>query len=101
MKNLRYANQGGGFVDYHLNLLGVRVFEDACQLVARSEQGWVSIGPKCDLPIEIPKDTQELIGTDSLKLTAWQYAQEHPCSDIREVLSRRKSFELALSADAE
>jgi hypothetical protein len=67
-------------------------------LVARSEQGWTSIGPKWDLPIEIPKTTKELkeIGTDTLRLTAWQYAEEHPATDIREVLSGRKAFEMAL-----
>jgi hypothetical protein len=75
------------------------VWKDTCQLIARSNQAWTTIGPKWDLPVEVPRTTTELkdIGTDTLRLTAWQYAHEHPGSDIEQVLSRAKKFEVAIA----
>jgi hypothetical protein len=40
-------------------------------------------------------------GSDTLRLTAWQYMNEHPGTDISEVLSQRKDFNLALNEHAD
>jgi hypothetical protein len=98
MKNRRIIDREGQYIDYHLNLLGVRVWRSACQLIARAEGKWSSIGPKHSLPIDIPHDEPSLreAGADTLRLTAWQYEQEHPGADIRAVLSGEKNFDTAL-----
>jgi hypothetical protein len=47
------------------------------------------------LPVEVPADIHEL-GSDPLLMTAFQYDQECPGSDLRAVLSQRKYFDDAL-----
>jgi hypothetical protein len=98
MKNLRIVDREAQQIDYYLNILGIRVWRSACQLIARSEGKWTSIGPKHNLPIDIPRDEPSLreAGSDTLRLTAWQYEQEHPGTDIRAVLSAKKDFDSAL-----
>jgi hypothetical protein len=98
MKNLRIVDHEAQQIDYHLNILGVRVWRSACQLIARTGQKWTSIGPERSLPIDIPHDepTLQKAASDPLRLTAWQYEQEHPGTDIRAVLSGQKNFETAL-----
>jgi hypothetical protein len=98
MTNLRITDRKAQHIDYHLNILGVRVWKSACQLIARGQGKWASIGPKRNLPIDIPNDEPTLhkAGADSLRLTAWQFEREHPGTDIRAVLSGKKDFETAL-----
>src|SRR5688572_30466494 len=100
MKRMRYVDPAGDFIDYHLNLLGVRVTSQSCQLIARSATGghWEPLGPKWPLPIEIPGNVESLeaASSDPLRLTAWQYDVECPGSDIREVLSGQRDFRSAI-----
>ena len=60
------------------------------------------MGPKWELPVDIPADAATLraASTDTLRLTAWQYDQEHPNSDLRPVLSLEKDFKQALAVAA-
>jgi len=89
-------------IDYRLNLLGVRVRDKDCQLIARGNGSWEPMGPKWELPVNIPADeaTLRAASTDTLRLTAWQYDQEHPNSDLRPVLSLEKDFKQALAVAA-
>ena len=100
MNPFRNADCVASHIDYCLHILGIRVWEKSCQLIAKDRGEWTTIGPKWDLPIEIPKDAKSLKGADAdtLRLTAWQYEQEHPGTDMREVLSQRKDFASALAA---
>ena len=96
----RYADQSASHIDYRLNILGIRVWEHSCQLIARAAGGsWTSLGLQWELPIDIPHDkvTLKAAGSDTLRVTAWQYEQEHPGTDIREVMSQRKPFRVALT----
>jgi hypothetical protein len=101
MKNVRIVDRAAQQIDYHLNILGVRVWRNSCQLSARAEGNWTSIGPKRNLPIDIPRYEQSLqaAGSDTLLLTAWQYEQAHPGRDIRAVLSGKLKFDTALGND--
>ena len=54
--------------DYRLNLLGVRVWEDSCQLIAKGEGSWSTLGARRLLPLEVPTTVDQLkgIGDDPL-----------------------------------
>lgn len=56
------------------------------------------MGPRWDLPLHVPANTEELkaASADTLRLTAYQYNAERPGSDLIEVLSGKKSFSAAL-----
>ena len=99
MASHRNADTKLSHIDYCLNLLGIRVWSDRCQLIAKGDGNWLPLGPKWDLPVEVPLDATALkqSGTDTLRLTAWQYLNEHPGTDIYEVLSQRKPFDQALN----
>ena len=99
MSTPRFADPSKKDVDYCLNLLDVRVWRETCQLITRGNGECTSIGPKWDLPIAIPNDEQSLkgAGSDALRLTAWQYENEHPGTDIPEVLSQKKDFDVAIT----
>lgn len=86
------------FIDYRLNILGIRVWEHSCQLIAKSGTAWSPIGPRWDLPIHIPNGAEELkmAAAEPLRLTAYQYCAEYPGSDLAEVLSETKDFAAAL-----
>ena len=85
-------------IDYRLNILGVRVWEKECQLIAKSNDEWSTIGPRWDLPVEIPNDATGLktAAGDTCRLTAYQYNMERPGSDLSDVLAQRKDFSVAL-----
>lgn len=87
------------YIDYRLKLLGIRVSETECQLIARGNGNWESLGPKWPLPVEFPfgPETLKTVSTDTVRLTAWQYDREYPGSDIRTVLAQAKSFAAALA----
>ena len=98
MGSYRNADKALNHIDYCLKQLGIRVWSDSCQLIAKGNGNWGPLGPKWDLPIDVPQDaaTLKTAGSDPLRLTAWQYLNEHPGSDICEVLSQRKDFHDAL-----
>lgn len=95
---MRVVDRVGKAIDYRLNILGIRVWENACQLIARSGKDWTSLGPRWDLPVHVPGNDEELKGAiaDTLRLTAYQYHAERPGSDLAAVLSKAKMFESAL-----
>lgn len=86
------------FIDYRLKLLGVRVSASECQLIARGNGDWESMGPRWLLPVEFPSGnhTPKTASTDTVSLTAWQYDREFPGSDLRAVLAQAKTFAAAL-----
>jgi hypothetical protein len=100
---VRVTDAKARIIDYRLNILGVRVWENACQLIARNHDGsWGPIGPRWDLPVHVPVTAEELkaASLDTLRLTASQYDAERSGSDLREVLSGSKDFRAALSDGA-
>jgi hypothetical protein len=96
VNSLRVVNKQEQCIGYRLNIIGVRVYRDYCQLAARSGDQWLTVGPLHDLPVIIPTNPVEL-GSDPLLLTAYQYEQEKPGSDLRDVLAGRKDFDAALN----
>ena len=93
---MRVPNPDEKCIGYRLNILGVRVWKDHCQLVARDSRGaWTPFGPPRPLPVKIPEDPSR-VGSDALLITALQYEAERPGSDIRDVLAQKKDFEAAL-----
>ena len=88
-----------GYIDYRLNLLGLRVTQTECQLIARGDGHWEPMGPKWTLPVEFPSgpETVKTASTDTVRLTAWQYDREYPASDLRRVLAQTTTFEAALN----
>jgi hypothetical protein len=95
---MRFVDQQERFIDYRLNLLGIRVWPHCCQLVSRSGNEWITLGPKWDMPVEVPRWSGDLkdAATDTLRMTAYQYDVERPGSDLVEVLGGMKSFCAAL-----
>jgi hypothetical protein len=96
---MRVADRTAGTIDYRLNLLGVRVFEHCCQLIARAGEEWTVLGPSWDLPLHIPRNAEELkaAALDTLRMTAYQYNTERPGSDLAEVLNRSKPFSAVMA----
>jgi hypothetical protein len=94
---VRVPDQAANYIGYRLNILGVRVWRDHCQLVAADGRGqWTPIGAPRSLPVYVPSDASS-IGLDALLLTAYQYDKEQPGSDLRQVLAQTKDFDVALS----
>lgn len=83
-------------IDYTLNLLGIRVWERSCVLIAKSGWEWKPLGPPRALPIQVPRRAEDLKPSDELSMTAYQFHLECPESDLIEVLEQQKSFDLAL-----
>jgi hypothetical protein len=94
---MKVRNNSAGFIGYRLNILGIRVWENACQLVAKTPQGWTTLGGKRSLPIQIPRTADELqaASNDPLLLQAYQYESAFPASDLRDVLAKKKAFQSA------
>ena len=44
------------------------------------------------MPLEVPADVRDVTGEDPLLLTAFQYDQQYPGSDLRDVLAKRKEL---------
>lgn len=95
---MRVANRSERWIGYRLNQLGIRVWQNACQLVARNGNEWITLGPPRTLPIQVPRSAEELkaAGSDPLRLTAYQYLTELPGSDLEELLATRKDFDTAM-----
>lgn len=96
---MRIVNPEAGWIDYRLHILGVRVREQSCQLVAKSGEEWIEMGPRWDLPVTIPASPADLNSgaVHTLHLTAYQYDMENPGTDLRVVLGRQKDFQTALT----
>ncbi len=98
---MRAPNPDDKCIGYRLNILGVRVWSDRCQLVAKDADGsWIPLGPSRPLPVYVPADPARIAPDDTLVLTAYQYDMERPGSDLRAVLARTKDFETALAESA-
>jgi hypothetical protein len=94
---VRITYPSAKYIGFKLNLLGIRVSSDDCQLLAKDGNGrWSPLGPPRPLPIDLPTDPSK-IGPDALILTALQYDSERPGSDLRALLAKKKDFEAALN----
>jgi CheY-like chemotaxis protein len=84
----RVVDWNAKHVDYYLGVLGIRVSESACRLIARVGNGWQELGPDRILPIGVPSTPAELLAAkdDLVVLMAWQYEHEHPWTDLRKTL---------------
>ena len=84
----RVVDRNAKHVDYYLGVLGIRVSENACRLIARVGSNWQELGPARSLPIGVPSTPTELLAArdDLVALMAWQYEHEHPWTDLRETL---------------
>jgi hypothetical protein len=85
-------------IDYRLNILGVRVWENSCRLIAKTEKGWIPVGGPHEFPLKVPEDSADLQSREQspLTMTLFQYKEEFPYSDMPEVLSREKAFDAAI-----
>jgi hypothetical protein len=92
---VRVVDQRDQSISFRLNIIGVRVYRDYCQLSAKSGSEWHAVGPPRSLPLTIPNDPAE-IGSDPLLLTTYQYEHEQPGSELYDVLAKRKDFDRAL-----
>lgn len=96
---MKVAHQRERWIGYRLNILGIRVWENDCQLVAKTRGDlWGTIGARRPLPVHIPQTVDELrtASVDSLRITAYQYAAAERESDIVQVLCQEKDFDVAL-----
>lgn len=100
---MRVVDRAARQIDYRLNILGIRVWENACQLISRSGLEWGTMGPPRDLPVHVPQNAAELqaAAADTVRLTAYQYNAERPGSDLVEVLRKSKDFAWALMDGAD
>lgn len=92
---MRVVNKAGACIGYRLNVIGVRVYRDYCQLVGRVDGEWETMGPPRPLPVEPRADAGPAL-SDTLLATICQYDRERPGSDLLDVLARRKDFDAAL-----
>lgn len=92
---MRVANQLEQCIGYRLHVIGVRVYREYCQLVGRVDGEWTTMGPPRTLPVSLPDDPDE-VTADALFATISQYERERPGTDLLDVLSGRKDFDVAL-----
>ena len=93
---MRVVNKAEESIGFRLNIIGVHVYRDYCQISAKSGDEWFTVGLRRALPVIIPEDPAKL-GSDPLVLTAYQYEHEHPGSDLYDLLAQRKDFDRALN----
>ena len=93
-------NKEEGWIGHRLNILGVRVWGDKCQLVAKTDREWMTLGPPRRLPIEVPRNADDLTRAahDPLLITAYQYMAEYPHSALAALLSKTKDFDTVLNS---
>lgn len=75
-----------------LNILGLRVFEGRCELIAKHGDQWVAIGNARELPLDAHADQH----SDPLLLTVSQYDVTFPDTDLLPLLQGKRSIEQAL-----
>ena len=92
-------NREEGWIGHRLTRLGIRVWADRCQLVAKSGEEWMTLGPPRDLPVKIPATEAELLAAadDPLLITAYQYMGEHPGADLAALLAGKTNFSEAVN----
>ena len=96
---MKIVNRDEGMIDYRLNLLGIRVWNNGAQLIAKwHENEWATIGPRQELPLKFPVAPLDLkdAAVDTLRLTAYQFDMECSGTDLRAVLALEKDFEAAV-----
>ena len=93
-------NKQEGWIGHRLTQLGIRVWPDRCQLVAKTGEQWMTLGPPRKLPLKVPRSAAELrdAANDPLLITAYQYMGEYPGADLAQLLAQKKDFSLALNA---
>jgi hypothetical protein len=77
----------GDIADYRLNQLGIRVCNGTCQLISRIDDKWYPMGPRWQLPVQVPKNAADLPFAHALSVTAYQFCNMYPDSDLMEVLT--------------
>lgn len=82
-------------IDYHLNQLGIRVFEHACQLISRTHEGWATMGAPLTLPLQVPHVAEDLQQGNVAQETAFHIMLKEPKSDLRALLQRELDFTAA------
>lgn len=92
---MRIINKQKGYIAYTLNILGIRIYEATCQLIARQGTSWVAIGADRHLPVEIP-ETIDTMAADPLLLTVFQLRAAFPDSDLVDLLTGRRRLADAL-----
>ena len=94
----RHADIERRHIDYCLNITGIRVSRNVCQLMAKVDGRWDLIGLLRALPVEVPHDAASVAaaGDDPVRLIAYQYEREYPGRDLRAVLEKAKDFDVAL-----
>jgi hypothetical protein len=98
----RFVNPDEDFIDYRLNILGIRVRAGVCQLIGRKGEEWHAFGAPQPLPLTVPTSAQILGGkADELQVTASQFMTENPGSDLAAVLSQSLNFAEAVRHQAE
>lgn len=95
---MKIVQPAASTIDYRLNILGIRVWKNACQLIAKSGADWSTVGAQRELPVHVPRNSEELrsASSDTVRLTAYQISVEQPGSDIAAVLDGSKAFAAAL-----
>lgn len=95
---MRVVNKHKRCISYTLNILGIRVFEEKCELIAKHGDQWVPIGNAKQLPLDVQlaADPQ----SDPLLLTISQYSVTFPDSDLVAVLRGARSIDQALNGSA-
>jgi hypothetical protein len=95
----KIADTENSTLDYRLNQLGIRVWAESCQLIAKSGDGWRSIGMARKLPVKaaIGREELQLVIDDPLQVTVYQYIAANPGTDLADVLSQAKPFAEALN----
>jgi len=90
----KIVETGSQWIDFRLNQLGIRVWENACQLISKQNMAWVTLGPVVELPVMTPRNGEELTRAwaDPIRMTAFQIMQDHPDSPLEDILLRNKAL---------
>jgi len=89
-------NREEGWIGHRLTQLGIRAWPDRCQLVAKTGDEWMTLGPARKLPVKVPANADELrqAANDPLLITAYQYMDQYPGADLAALLAQKKDFAL-------
>jgi hypothetical protein len=92
-------NKEEGWIGHRLNILSIRVWRNQCALVARTGGDWITLGAARSLPVQVPRNAEELAraARDPLLITAYQYMAEYPDSDLAALLSQAEDFDSVLA----
>ena len=94
---MRSVNKQKAYIAYTLNILGIRVFNGWCQLIARHGEEWVEIGVRRMLPIDLSEGVHGT-SSDPVVLTILQYHSACPHDGLMDLVQGKKSFSEALGA---